>query len=284
LLLECGASIDEINAIRKHLSRSKGGALAKAAHPATVISLFLSDVVGDRLDVIASGPTVPDVSTFGECIEIIDRYGLGSRIPENVLQFLTAGRDGEIEETPKGSDVVFTRVQNVVVGSNRLALMAAGEKAIELGYGALMLTSSLQGEAREVAQVLAAVGREIRGSGHPIVMPACVLAGGETTVTIRGSGKGGRNQELALAAAAALAGSEGIAILSAGTDGTDGPTDAAGAYADGATCSRGLLLGMDPRDHLQRNDAYPFFAALDDLLSTGPTRTNVMDLIVMIVE
>jgi hydroxypyruvate reductase len=162
--------------------------------------------------------------------------------------------------------------------------MAAGEKAAELGYGALMLTSSLQGEAREVAQVLAAVGREIRGSGHPIVMPACVLAGGETTVTIRGSGKGGRNQELALAAAAALAGSEGIAILSAGTDGTDGPTDAAGAYADGATCSRGLLLGMDPRDHLQRNDAYPFFAALDDLLSTGPTRTNVMDLIVMIVE
>lgn len=284
LLLECGAGIDEINAIRKHLSRSKGGALARAAYPATVVSLFLSDVIGDRLDVIASGPTVPDTSTFSECMQIMERYGLKGRIPGAVLEFLKKGEDSLIEETPKEGDPVFDRVQNLVVGSNREALLAAAKRAASLGYNTLVLTSRMQGEAREVAQVFAAIGKEICESGHPVAAPACVLSGGETTVSIRGSGKGGRNQEMALAAAIALDGWSRIAFLSAGTDGTDGPTDAAGAFADGDTFHRALLLKKSPREFLERNDSYSFFEQLGGLLKTGPTRTNVMDFVCVIVD
>jgi glycerate 2-kinase len=284
LLLECGATINEINAIRKHLSRSKGGWLAKEAYPATIVSLLVSDVIGDRLDVIASGPTVPDESTYSDCIKIIDRYELSDRLPNSVAEYFKKGAAGSLPETPKAGDPVFSKVQNLIVGNNRESLLAAKERAISLGYNTIVLSSQIEGEAREVAQVFAAIGKEISQANLPISPPACVIAGGETTVTIQGRGKGGRNQELALACAIAIDGWKGISLLSAGTDGTDGPTDAAGAIVNGTTCKRARQTNLDPRDFLLANDSYTFFESLGDLLKTGPTRTNVMDIICMLVE
>ena len=284
LLLECGATINELNAMRKHLSRSKGGWLAKTAYPATLISLILSDVIGDPLDVIASGPTVPDESTYSDCMEIIERYDLTNRLPAGVVEYFKQGVAGMLPETPKAGDPVFSKVQNLIVGNNREALLAANEQAISLGYNTLVLSSQIEGEAREVAQVFAAIGKEIRQAGLPISPPACLLAGGEPTVTIQGSGKGGRNQELALAFAIAIDGWDGIYLLSAGTDGTDGPTDAAGAIVSGLTCSRARQANLKPQTFLLANDSNSFFESLGDLLITGPTRTNVADLICMIVE
>jgi glycerate 2-kinase len=284
LLLGCGADIGEINSIRKHLSRSKGGGLARAAYPATLISLILSDVVGDRLDVIASGPTAPDDSRFSECLAIVARYGLASRLPAPVLQFLKDGAAGLHPETLKAGDPIFDKVQNVVVGNNQLALLAAKDQAEALGLRTLLLTSRIEGEAQQVGRMLAAVAKEACLSGYPVATPACMLAGGETTVTLRGNGKGGRNQELALAAAIALDGLSRISFLSAGTDGTDGPTDAAGAFVDGTTCLRARARGLNPADFLARNDSYNFFESLGDLLITGPTRTNVMDVICLLIE
>jgi len=284
LLLECGATINEINAIRKHLSRSKGGWLAKEAYPATIVSLLLSDVIGDRLDVIASGPTVPDESTYSDCIKIIDRYKLSDRLPKSVTDYFKKGAAGSLPETPKAGDPVFSKVQNLIVGNNRESLLAAKERAISLGYNTIVLSSQIEGEAREVAQVFAAIGKEISQANLPISSPACVIAGGETTVTIQGRGKGGRSQELALACAIAIDGWEGISLLSAGTDGTDGPTDAAGAIVNGTTCKRARQTNLDPRDFLLANDSYTFFESLGDLLKTGPTRTNVMDIICMLVN
>jgi glycerate 2-kinase len=284
LLLECGASIDEINAIRKHLSRIKGGQLAKEAYPATVISLLLSDVVGDRLDVIASGPTVPDGSTYGDCLGILERYDLVERLPKGLVEHFRRGAAGDAPETPKQGDPLFSRVQNFIVGNNRDCLLAARDKAASLGYHTLVLSSQIEGEAREVAQVLAAVGKEVNQAGTPIAAPACILAGGETTVTIHGKGKGGRNQELALACAIAIDGWEGISMFSAGTDGTDGPTDAAGAMVDGTTCGRARELNLDPHAFLLENDSYSLFESLGDLIKTGPTRTNVMDIMCVLVK
>ncbi|MGP8051154.1 MAG: glycerate kinase [Desulfobaccales bacterium] len=283
LLLGCGATINELNAVRKHLSAGKGGQLAKTSYPATVVSLFLSDVIGDPLDVIASGPTVPDPSTFADCLKIFERYGLTQALPEPVLELLKKGAQGLIEDTPKAGDAVFARVQNLVVGSNRAALIAAAAEARALGYEPMILSSYIQGEAREIALALAGIGKEMTVTGNPVSPPACILAGGETTVTIRGPGKGGRNQELALAAAIALEGWPRIALLSAGTDGTDGPTDAAGAFADGNTCKEALQKGINPGEYLKNNDSYNFFAPLDLLYKTGPTRTNVMDLMCLLV-
>lgn len=283
LLLECGASIDEINTIRKHLSRSKGGMLTRTAYPATVISFSLSDVIGDRLDVIASGPTVPDSTTFQDCLTLFDKYGLNDKVPIPVYELLKRGASGLEPETPKTGDPVFDHIQNVIVGSNLAALAAAAQEAEALGYRTVILTSRVQGEAREVARVMAAVGQEVAESSHPVAPPACILAGGEPTVTICGSGKGGRNQELVLAAAIDLSGSDRVAIMSAGTDGTDGPTDAAGAYADGSTVKDALAKGIKAREFLKRNDSYNFFEPLGLLLKTGPTRTNVMDMICLIV-
>jgi hydroxypyruvate reductase len=282
--LECGAEIGEINSIRKHLSRSKGGGLARAAYPATLVSLILSDVVGDRLDVIASGPTAPDNSLFADCIAIVERYGLSARLPGPVWHYLKNGAAGLVPETPKAGDQIFRKVQNVVVGNNRMALLAARDQAEALGFRALLLTSALEGEAQQVGRMLVALGKEVALSGHPVAPPACLLAGGETTVTLRGQGKGGRNQELALAAAIALEGVSRISLLSAGTDGTDGPTDAAGAFVDGATCQRARARGLDPGDFLSRHDSYHFFESLGDLLITGPTRTNVMDVMCLLIE
>ncbi len=281
-LLACGASIDEINTLRKHLSRLKGGQLARLVAPAQLITLVLSDVVGDRLDVIASGPTVPDDSTFEDCWEIVTRYRLTEQLPASIRDHLQWGCAAQVPETPKAGEPVFDHQQTVLIGNNRMALQAAAEQARHLGYTPLTLSSSVQGEAREIARVHAAVAHEIRHSGLPLPPPVCVLAGGETTVTLQGQGKGGRNQEFALAAAIDIADLDGVVILSGGTDGTDGPTNAAGAVVDGHTIGRAQALRMRAEDFIQRSDSYHFFAALDDLIFTGPTGTNVMDIYMLL--
>ena len=283
LLLACGATIDEINALRKHLSAIKGGLLARAAAPARVVALMLSDVIGDPLDTIASGPTHPDATTFGDCLAIVDRYGLRDQLPTPVLQHLEAGARGERPETPKSGDPCFARAESLVIGNSRLAIDAAANQASALGYEVCVLTSRLQGEARHAAAALVSIAQEIAETNRPIARPACLIAGGETTVTLHNHGKGGRNQELALAASLQLDGWPAITLLSGGTDGTDGPTDAAGALADSQTLSRARSLGLDARAFLDRHDSYPFFAALDDLVITGPTGTNVMDLQIILI-
>lgn len=277
LLLECGANIVELNAVRKHLSRVKGGGLARTAFPATIVSLMLSDVIGDPMDVIASGPTVPDTSTFKTCMEIFQKYEVSNRLPEAVRARFEAGVAGEIPETPKPGDAVLERCHNVIVGSNGLAVAAAADCARDLGYNTLVLSTRLEGEAREVAHVYSAIGKEILMSGVPVAAPACVIAGGETTVTVRGSGKGGRNQELVLAGAMHLSGWEGTVLFSGGTDGTDGPTDAAGAIADAETIKRAESAGLSAIESLKNNGSYHFFKPLGDLVMTGPTGTNVAD-------
>jgi len=238
----------------------------------------LSDVIGDDLDTIASGPTVPDSSTFDDCLKIIEKYQMGEKIPVSVVELLEKGARGEAEETPKAGDPVFQRTQNLVIASNILAVQAAKRKAEELGYSSLILSTFVEGETKEVARVHAAVAKEILQTGNPVPRPACVISGGETTVTIRGKGLGGRNQEFVLAAAIDIDGLENVVILSGGTDGTDGPTDAAGAIADGMTKNRALEKGMTAEQYLQENNSYNFFKPLEDLLITGPTYTNVMDL------
>ncbi len=285
ILLACGATIHEINSVRKHISRVKGGGLARAAYPATLISLMLSDVIGDDLDVIASGPTVPDSSNFQDCMNIFDKYGIREKLPETVLNHIQKGIEGKVAETPKPADPVFTRTQSVIVGSNLACVLAAEKKALDLGYHTLVLSTMIEGETREVARVHVGIAKEILNSGHPLSPPACVLSGGETTVTIRGQGLGGRNQEFVLAAAVDLSTVLGqqIVVLSAGTDGTDGPTDAAGAVADNQTIQRAQALRLKAADYLFNNDAYPFFERLGDLVKTGPTNTNVMDLRIMLI-
>jgi len=282
-LLEVCATIHEINAVRKHISKVKGGQLARLVYPSTLISLILSDVIGDKLDSIASGPTVPDTSIFSDCLHILDKYNIKQKIPAAVLEHLEKGAKGEIEETPKADDPAFKRTQNAIIGSNILAVKAAGEKAQELKYHSLIHSSVVEGEAKEVARVHAALAKKILNTGSPVPRPACVISGGETTVTIRGKGLGGRNQEFALAAAIEIDGLEDVVILSGGTDGTDGPTDAAGALADGETVRRAKAQGLDAEYHLLENDSYHFFKPLGDLLITGPTFTNVMDLQLVIV-
>ncbi len=283
LLLACGANINEMNAIRKHLSQVKGGQLARAAYPATLITLILSDVIGDPLDVIASGPTVADTSTFQEVQSILEKYGIREQLPTSVQKHLAKGLAGEAPETPKPGDAIFVKTQNLVVASNRQAIEAAQAEAHHLGYRTLILSTLIEGETREVARVHAAIAKEIRASGQPLPPPACVISGGETTVTLRGNGLGGRNQEFVLAAAIDLADVPDAVILSAGTDGTDGPTDAAGAVGDGETIRRAAKLALQPQIFLNNNDSYRFFEKLGDLLITGPTNTNVMDLRLMLI-
>lgn len=277
-LLRRGATINEINTLRKHLERMKGGRLARLAQPATVISLVLSDVVGNPLDVIASGPTVPDGSTFEQAWQLLERYRLTTEAPAAIVERLRRGAARQIEDTPKAGDPAFDRVQTVVVGSNEIAALAAEERARQSGFSTMLLSTYLEGEAREVAKVLAAIAKEIQHSGRPAPRPACVIAGGETTVTLRGAGRGGRNQEMALQAALSIAGLEGAMIACLATDGSDGPTDASGALAEGDTVARGHALGLDALGCLDANDSYTYFAALGDLLITGPTNTNVNDL------
>ncbi len=283
-LLECGADIHEINSIRKRISAVKGGRLAALVYPSTLISLILSDVIGDDLDVIASGPTVPDTHTFHDCRNIIQKYKLDQRVPKSVIEYIEKGCSGEIEDTPKSDSSVFERTQNAIVGSNILAVSAAKEKAEELGYNSLILSTFIHGETEEVAKVHTAIAKEIISSGNPLKKPACIISGGETTVTIEGKGLGGRNQEFVLAAALDIKGLNDVVILSGGTDGNDGPTDAAGAIADGTTISRASKLGLNAYEHLCDNNSYNFFKPLGDLLITGPTNTNVMDLRVLLIS
>ncbi len=277
-LLACGADITEINAIRKHLSQFKGGQLARLIAPATTISLILSDVIGDPLDSIASGPTAGDPTTFGLCLKIIAKYNLSTTLPAAVMNHLQQGASGTISETPKPDDPLFSRVSNCIIASNRQAVEAAADMAQQLGYKPLILSTFIEGETREIARMHSAIAKEIHHSGNPLTPPACIISGGETTVTITGDGLGGRNQEFALAAALDIDGLSNTVIVSIGTDGTDGPTDAAGAIADGQTIERARELGLNPRQYLENNDAYHFFSPLDDLLITGPTNTNVMDI------
>lgn len=283
LLLQAGATIQELNCVRKHLDRLKGGRLARAAAPARVVALVLSDVVGDRPDVIASGPVSPDPTTFRDAVRVLDRLRVTDRMPTPVREHLARGRSGKVKESPGGGDRAFRRVEWRLVGHNRLAVDAARREAGRLGYRTGLLSSLLTGEAREVGRVLAAAGREMRRTGDPVAPPACLVAAGETTVTVVGRGRGGRNQEVALGAAMELAGEEGILVASMGTDGIDGPTDAAGAVADGGSTARAQALGLDPRAALAHNDAHPFFGALGDLILTGPTGTNVMDIQLVLV-
>ncbi len=282
LLLRAGADIYEMNTVRKHLSSLKGGQLARRAFPATVVSLILSDVIGNKLDVIGSGLTAPDPSTFGDALDVLKKYGLEQSMPTAVVERLKRGASGEIAGPPKTRGTFRNCVHNVVVGSNRLAIRKAAEAAQALGYRTLILSSTLQGETREVARVHAEILREVIDTGNPVASPACLISGGETTVTVRGRGKGGRNQEFALSAAIALEGLRNAVILAAGTDGTDGPTDAAGAIVDGSSASRAAAMGLSLSDHLDRNDAYPLLEKLGDLFKTGGTGTNVMDLNIML--
>ncbi len=284
LLLDCGADIREINTIRKHISRIKGGWLAKWAYPSTVVGFILSDVVGDQLEVIGSGPTVPDPSTFEEAWEILKKYDLLNEVAPSILKYLQLGKEGKVEETPKPQDVIFERVYNSLIGSNILALQAAEKEAVSLGFHTLILSSSIEGETREAARFHTAVAKQVIFSGNPIPTPACILSGGETTVTIKGKGIGGRNQEFVLAGALEIAGIAKIVVLSGGTDGTDGPTNATGAMADHTTIQRGKSFGLDAKAFLDDNNSYPFFEKLGDLLITGPTYTNVMDVRIILVD
>jgi hydroxypyruvate reductase len=278
LLLRSGAPIPAINAARKHLSQIAGGQLARQVYPAQVVALILSDVVGSPLDVIASGPTVPDTTTFADAWAVLEQYGIVDSAPESIRAHLRRGLSGAIPETPKPGDPALAQAQNVIVADNARAAQAAIERAQALGFNTLLLSTFVEGEAREVARVLAALAKEIAAYDRPVARPACVILGGETTVTVRGEGKGGRNQELALAAALAIQGMESVIISSLATDGSDGPTDAAGGIVDGTTIKRGERLGLSARAALDRNDAYVYLQHTGDLLITGPTNTNVNDL------
>jgi len=283
LLLKSGANINELNTLRKHISGVKGGRLAELAYPAKVISLILSDVIGDRLDVIASGPTSPDTTTYNEALSILEKYGLMDKSPQAVLEVLYKGVAGIISETPKEGDIIFKKVENIIIGSNKKALDGARLKAESLGFHTEILSSEVSGEARDVGRWLAqkAIEHRAKSKGYGA---ACLISGGETTVTVRGSGKGGRNMELALSFALEIGDTNGITLLSAGTDGTDGPTDAAGAIVNGNTVSKAKSIGLNPEGYLVNNDSYTFFKKIDELFVTGPTGTNVMDIQILVME
>ncbi|MFH1704142.1 MAG: glycerate kinase [Nitrospirota bacterium] len=285
LLLKAGANISELNTVRKHISKVKGGRLAEIAYPAKIISLILSDVIGDKLDVIASGPTAPDKMKYNEALNIIEKYGLIALTPRSVLETLHKGANGLIPETPKEGDKAFRKVENIIVGSNRKALEAAKTKAEKLGFHAEILSSEISGEARDVGRWFAKKAIETRNmlsAKHNTKI--CFISGGETTVTVKGNGLGGRNMELALSFAMEIEGIDGITLLSVGTDGTDGPTDAAGAIVYGETIKKAKAVGLDPEEYLENNDSYNFFEKFDGLFVTGPTGTNVMDIQIMVVE
>jgi len=285
MLLKAGADINDLNCVRKHISKVKGGRLAEIAYPAKVISLILSDVIGDRLDVIASGPTSPDFTTYNDALHVLKKHGIIDKFPQSISDVLNNGSDGLIPDTPKEGNVIFRRVENIIIGSNKMALDAAKQKAEELGFHAEIISAELTGEARDVGKWLA---EEVRKRGSAEVQkykrPLCLISGGETTVTVTGAGLGGRNMELALAFAMEIEGIDGITFLSAGTDGTDGPTDAAGAIVDGETVKKAKAAGLGPVDHLTNNDSYNFFRKTDGLFITGPTGTNVMDIQIVVIE
>ncbi len=284
LLLHSGATINELNAVRKHLSIISGGQLAKAAAPARVLSLILSDVTGSPLDVIASGPTAPDPTTYADALQIIDRYGILSEIPVSIVARIEDGISGKRSETPKPGNALFDGVTNLLIASNVIAIEAAANRARSLGMDTLIATTFLEGEAREIGKALAGIGKEVFTHGRPVRRPGCILFGGETTVTVRGGGTGGRNTELALAAALALEGwGPDIVVASLATDGGDGTSPSAGAIADGTTISRGQILGIDAHAALVQNDSYAYWHTLGDAIMTGPTGTNVNDVMAVFI-
>ena len=283
LLLQCGADIEEINVIRKHISQIKGGRLAQYAFPAKVINFLLSDVLGDRMDIIASGPFVPDTSTFEQAQEILKKYNIDNKIPESVMKYIEEGSTGRKEETPKKDNPVFQQVITRIIGSNKNILYTAKASSERLGFSTLLLSSVIKGEARELGTFLASIAIEIKKNKHPIPPPACIIAGGETTVKVKGTGIGGRNQECALSAAKSISEIENILVFCAGTDGTDGPTDAAGAYCTGKTVKTGIQTGLDIDTFLAQNDSYNYFKKTDGLIITGPTKTNLMDIYMVLV-
>jgi glycerate-2-kinase len=281
-LLRSGATINELNAVRKHLSAIKGGLMAKSAYPATMLSLVLSDVVGDPLDTIASGPTSPDHTTFEDAVGVLKKRGIWDETSPSVRLHLEKGLGGEFEETPKAGDMIFDRVHNIVIGSNLTASRAALGRAEELGYNSLLWSTSVEGEAKDVGMALADIAKEIVAADTPVKRPAALIVGGETTVTVTGNGVGGRNQELALSASIEVSGFD-VVIAALATDGIDGPTDAAGAIVDGSTLKRAETMKMNALQLLVDNDSYTFFNKLGDALFTGPTGTNVNDLTLILV-
>ncbi|MBF0506506.1 MAG: glycerate kinase [Nitrospirae bacterium] len=283
MLLKAGADIYELNTVRKHISAVKGGRLAEAAQPAAIISLILSDVMGDRLDMIASGPTAPDKTTYNDAYNVIRKYELEGRLPASVAEMIGKGIRGLMPETPKDGEPIFQRVRNIIIGSNKIATDAAREAAEVLGYRTTLISTELSGEASIVAGELARTAIAFKKALAP-GDKACLIAGGETTVTVRGNGKGGRNTELALVFGMEIKGLQGITLLSAGTDGTDGPTDAAGAFVDGQTVVKAAGAGIDAGEYLKNNDSYTFFSRTGDLFITGPTGTNVMDIQIILLD
>ncbi len=281
LLLKAGANIDEINAIRKHISRVKGGRLAEAAYPAKVLTLMLSDVVGDKLDVIASGPSVKDTTTFDDAYGILKKYDLLKSLPESVTSYMKRGVEGKVKDTPK-DDRIFGDVHNLIVGSNALALEYCVREANKMGYDTLVLYQHMEGESREVARKHAELAKKIMSADEYARKPVMIISGGETTVTVKGNGKGGRNQEIVLSTVLEMKDKDGkYVIASIGTDGIDGVTEAAGAIADNETLERAKKLKLNADKHLRDNDSYNFFKPLEDLIVTGPTGTNVNDIMLM---
>jgi glycerate 2-kinase len=283
LLINSGASINEINSVRKHLSLVKGGQLARAVYPATLVSLILSDVIGDPLDVIASGPTSPDPTTYKQALSVLEKYNLARSVPERILKYLRDGETGLSRETPKPEDPVFERTYNILIGTNYLALEAAKMKAADLKLNPLIITDKLQGDVSAIAEYMLETSLRYKNDKN-VIKPVCLLFGGEPTLRITGNGLGGRNQHLALLCAKMLCNQPGITILCAGSDGTDGPTDAAGAVVDSDTIRRADAINIHPEKYIQEFDSYNFFKKAGGHIITGPTMTNVMDIIVVIVE
>ena len=282
ILLKKGATINDLNAVRKHLDSFKGGQLVKRCHPAEVLSLILSDVVGDPLDTIASGPTAPDYTTWSDAEKVLKKYDLWNDSPAPIKARIELGVNNMLEDTPKASDPIFSKVNNVIIANNSHAAEAAASKAQALGYNSMILSTMVEGEARYVGNVYSGLAREIVSNGRPLNSPAAIFVGGETTVNVKGSGKGGRNQEVSLGASTGIANLPCL-IASLATDGLDGPTDSAGAIVDGSTFERAMKLGLSIDDSLKENDSYPFFFKLGDLLITGSTGTNVNDLALILV-
>lgn len=283
LLVKSGATIQEMNTIRKHLSKVKGGGLARTLFPATTVSLILSDVLGDPLDVIASGPTVPDPSTFSEALAIISRYNIEASFPSTIMNYLKDGANGNKTETPKPEDAIFNKSFNILIGNNKMALESAAEKAVSLGFEALVVNDKLQGNTLKASEYIVEKAISFRNQKRSI-KSTCLLFGGETTIKVTGGGIGGRNQHLALSAAMLLRNNPGITILSAGTDGNDGPTDAAGAVVDSDTFNHAFSMNVIPENYLKDFDSHEFFKKAGGHIITGPTRTNVMDMVVVIIE